>query len=75
MIKAATYMSSEAIRENDHVLCGSIRGTVIQVMSPGSVQAAAHDCHETGGFLIQLANGHVQLWMRADEDLILLGRS
>ena len=75
MIKAATYVSGEVIRQNDRVMCGIVPGTVIQVMSPGSVQAAAHDCRETGGFLIQLENGHFQLWMRADEDLVFVGRS
>lgn len=75
MIQAATYISGEVICENDSVMCGNIRGTVIQVMSPGSVQAAAHDCRETGGFLIELENGDCQLWVQADEDLVFLGTS
>ncbi len=75
MIKAATYISGETICENDHVTYGNMRGKVVQVMCPGSVQAAAYDCAETGGFLIQFENGHFQVWMDADADLIFLRRS
>ena len=75
VVKAATYISGETICENDYVMYGNMRGKVVQVMCPGSVQAGAYDCAETGGFSIQFENGHFQVWIDADEDLIFLGRS
>ena len=70
MIWKLTYLSNEEIVEGNSVVVNlSRRGVVNQVLLPNSQAAMAFACAESGGFVLRLDDGDLQLWAKADEDL------
>ena len=73
------YLSGDEVQVGDRVGIDYmnergivLRGSVTGVFLPDSVEAEEYGCKSTGGILIHFENGDHQLWIEADEHLILL---
>ena len=70
MTSNTTYLTGEPIEVGDRVLVNKLYpGVVEYLLDAGSEAASQHGCSESGGIVLKFDNGHLQLWVRADEDL------
>jgi len=68
------YSDGREIRKGDRVLVEGAREAVVSLLlSPGCKESWDFSCPE-GGFLLDFADGDVQVWPHANEDIELVDR-
>ena len=70
------YDDGSPILPGDHVVvCDTKDATVDRVLKPLTPEARSYGCQDTGGILLAITGGGLELWTRVDEPLDLVSRA
>jgi len=68
------YENGTPVHVGDVVLAASQNAVIEEIFLPGTADARAFSCMETGGLMVHFEDGNRILWLKVDEDLEFIRR-